>query len=179
MFFVLEKYLHWHHCSHEESCDCKMDKERDIKTFGYVNLFGDAIHNIIDGIVIAGSYMLDIGLGIATTLAVIMHEIPQELGDFGVLLHAGFSKKKALFFNFLSALTSIIGALGALYLQNYIESVEMYIMAFTAGTFVYIAGSDLIPELHKERDLFKSFMQLLSILLGIAIMYAILFINIH
>ena len=168
-FFVIEKFLHWHHhhISHRE-------KEKKFpKTFVVMNLFGDGVHNFIDGLIIGASYLASIPLGIATTLAVVFHEIPQEIGDFGVLLHGGFSRFKALYFNFLSAITAIIGAIVALILSNYIEGFETFLLPFAAGGFIYIAGSDLIPELHKETTIGKSLLQLLAFTLGVLVMLAL------
>lgn len=139
-----------------------------------MNLIGDGLHNLTDGMVIAGSYYVSIPIGIATTLAVIFHEIPQEIGDFGVLLHAGFSKTKALFFNFISALAAVIGAVIVLLVGIKFNNFEVFIIPFTAGGFIYIASSDLIPELHKETKPWKSFAQLIGIVLGILIMFALL-----
>lgn len=166
MFFILEKIIHWRHC-HSPSCKSKMH------SFAYMNLFGDGLHNFIDGAIIAASYAASTPIGIATTLAVILHEIPQEIGDFGVLLHGGFSRKKALFVNFLSALTAVLGAIVTLALLGSSEGIENYLIPIAAGGFIYIAGSDLIPELHKEVTISKSIIQILFILLGIAIMVAL------
>ena len=139
-----------------------------------MNIVGDATHNFIDGLIIAGSYLVSIPVGIATTLAVIFHEIPQEIGDFGVLLHGGFSKQKALMFNFLSALTAILGAVVALLISSFVENITIFLAPFAAGIFIYIAGTDLIPELHKEVEVKKSFIQLLWFVLGIGVMLALL-----
>ena len=165
--FIIEKIIHWRHCHVETS-------KNHPHPFAYVNLIGDGIHNFIDGILIAGSYMVNIPTGIATTLAVILHEIPQEFGDFGILVYAGFSKMKALLFNFFTALTAVIGALLTLYLGNSIENLTLYLIPFTAGTFLYIAGSDLVPELHKQTALKKSLAQFLFVVLGIGLMFALL-----
>jgi len=167
MFFTLEKAIHWRHC-HEIAC------EDHPHPFSYMILFGDALHNFIDGAIIAASFMVDINLGIATTLAVIFHEIPQEIGDFGSLIYAGFSKLKALLFNFLSALTAIAGAILILIIGNSFSEIIGYVIPITAGGFIYIAMADLIPELHKNNKARQSFGQLLFIILGVAIMAALL-----
>jgi zinc and cadmium transporter len=161
LFFVMERYFHWRHC-HEE--DCK------VHPFTYLNLFGDGIHNFIDGMVIAVSFTASVKLGIATTVAIILHEIPQELGDFGVLVYGGFSKQKALLCNFLSALTAMFGALIGYLLADYIGGLSRFILPLTAGGFIYIAASDLIPQLHKEKDLRRSNLAFLAFLMGIAFM---------
>lgn len=170
IFFILEKFIQWRHCHIPTS-------EKHPHPYAFMNLIGDGMHNLLDGMVIAGSYLASIPLGIATTVAVIFHEIPQEIGDFSVLLHGGFSKAKALFFNFLSALTAIIGAVIVLLIGINIDNFLIFILPFTAGGFVYIASSDLIPELHKETDIKKSTLQLFGIILGIAVMVALLFIE--
>ena len=140
-----------------------------------MNLFGDTIHNLLDGLVVGASYIVSIPVGIATTLAVIFHEIPQEIGDFGVLIHGGFTKKKALWFNFLTALTAILGTLIALGIGSALEGFIPLLISFAAGNFIYIAGSDLIPELHKnEPNPKESALQVASIALGVAIMLLVL-----
>ncbi len=170
IFFILEKFLHWHHC-HDK--DCKVHN----KPLAFMNLAGDALHNFIDGILIAGSYLVSIPLGIATTIAVIFHEIPQEIGDFGVLLHSGFSKAKALGFNFLISLTAFLGAILTFFIGPLIENFTSYIIPLTAGGFLYIAGSDLIPELHKETKISSSILQFLGIILGIFVMFLLTFLE--
>jgi zinc and cadmium transporter len=169
-FFAIEKFIHWRHCHIPTS-------ESHPHPFAYMNLFGDGVHNLIDGLVIGASYIVSIPLGIATTLAVLFHEIPQEIGDFGVLLHGGFKKRRALFMNFLTALTAVIGAAAALILSAYIEGMTIFLIPFAAGNFLYIATSDLIPELKKECGARKSAGQLIFILLGIGVMYWILLVN--
>ena len=165
--FFIEKIVHWRHCHLPVN-------KKHIHPVSIMSLTGDAVHNFIDGIVIAGAYLINIPLGIATTFAVILHEIPQEIGDFGVLLYGGFSKKKALLFNFLTALTAILGALIALLLSRYVGGVTNFIIPFAAGNFIYIAGSDLIPELHKECKASKSLLELFIFILGIGLMMLML-----
>lgn len=167
VFFILEKFIHWRHCHIPTS-------EHHPHPVAFMNLVGDGMHNFIDGLVIGASYMASIPVGIATTLAVILHEIPQEIGDFGVLLHAGYSKKKALFFNFLSALTAVFGVLAAIFIGEYIKGITSFLIPFAAGGFIYIAGSDLIPELHKETEPRKSLVQLIAFAAGIAVMAGLL-----
>jgi len=167
LFFLIEKILHWRHC-HKGKCE--------VHTFAYMNLFGDAVHNFIDGLIIAASFVVNIQLGIATTLAVVLHEIPQEIGDFGVLVYGGFKKTKALFWNFICALTAIIGGILGYYLSSYVESSVMFLLPFAAGGFIYIAASDLIPEIRKEVDLKKSLVTFGVFIIGIAIMFAVKFI---
>lgn len=165
--FIIEKIVKWRHC---HDLECKGHPS----SFAYTNLIGDGIHNFIDGLIIAVAYLVNFQIGLATTIAVILHEIPQEIGDFGVLIHAGFSKAKALWFNFLTALTAIIGAIVALTISTHIENLTIFLIPFAAGGFIYIAGSDLIPELHKEVKVKKSILQLLVFVLGIAVMFSLL-----
>lgn len=163
VFFVMEKFLHWRHC-HEVAC------EDHPHPFSYILLVGDVLHNFIDGLIIAASYLVSIPVGIATTLAVVFHEIPQEIGDFGSLLYAGFKKTKALLFNFLTALTAVLGAIIVLALNINDGSITKFLVPFAAGGFIYIASSDLIPELHKNTEPKKSFWQLGAFVLGIGLM---------
>jgi zinc and cadmium transporter len=168
--FILEKLIQWRHCHIPTS-------EEHPHPFAYMNLFGDGVHNFIDGLVVSGSYIASLPVGIATTLAVVFHEIPQEIGDYGVLLHGGFSKNKALLFNFLTALTAVLGALLALALSAYIENFTVFLLSFAAGEFIYIAGSDLVPELHKETEPSKSLLQLIAFIFGVVIILCLLLIE--
>lgn len=167
-FFVLEKVIQWQHCHGH------FVEEKHVHPFAYMNIVGDGIHNFIDGLVIAVSYIISVPVGLATTTAVALHEIPQEIGDFGVLLHGGFSKRRALLVNFLSALTAVLGAITAVYLNGVIENIELFLVPVAAGGFIYIAGSDLIPELHKETSIKKSIVQLFAFIIGILIMALLL-----
>lgn len=173
IFFILEKFIHWRHCHHLDFCE-EHDAHRHSHAIAYMNLVGDSVHNLIDGMIIAGSYLLSIPIGIATTVAVIFHEIPQEIGDFGVLIHGGLSRKKAILYNFLTALTAIIGAVLVLLINNVFDNMAHILLPLAAGGFIYIAGSDLIPELHKEHKPAKSLFQIIGILLGIGVMLALL-----
>lgn len=144
-----------------------------VHPLAYMNLIGDAVHNFIDGVLIAGSFLLSVPVGIATTIAVVLHEIPQEMGDFGVLLHSGMKPGKALLFNFLSAATAILGAVLVLVLGANID-ITAYVVPITIGGFLYIANADLIPELHKETKVSQSILQLVGFFIGILIMYSLL-----
>jgi zinc and cadmium transporter len=166
LFFLIERVLHWHHC-HEHGGKC------DVHTFTYMNLIGDGIHNFIDGLIIAAGFSASFEIGIATTIAVISHEIPQEIGDFGVLVYGGFSKLKALLFNFLSAITAILGAIVGVVMVSITDSFISILIPFAAGGFIYIFASDLIPELHKEPKLSKSMMSFLFFTFGIIFMYLV------
>ncbi|MEM7821304.1 MAG: ZIP family metal transporter [Candidatus Aenigmatarchaeota archaeon] len=165
ILFFVEKIIHWHHC-HRFRCK--------IHTFGYINIIGDAVHNFIDGLIIAASFLSSFKLGLSTTLAVILHEIPQEIGDFGVLVYSGFSKKKALFFNFLSALISVCGSLFGYFIS--FEYVLNFLLPFAAGGFIYIAASDLIPEIKKETRIRRYLTEFGVFLFGILLMYFFAFV---
>lgn len=166
--FMVERFLQWRHCHIPTS-------NAHPHSFAYMNLFGDAVHNLIDGLIIGGSYLVSIPVGIATTLAVILHEIPQELGDFGVLVYGGFQKRKALWFNFLTALAAIAGALIALALGSVMEGFAQLVIPFAAGNFIYIAGSDLIPELRKDTpEPKKAALQMVAIVAGVLVMLLLL-----
>jgi zinc and cadmium transporter len=167
-FFFMEKLLFWRHC-HKENCP--------IHTFGYMNLVGDSLHNFIDGLVIAGAFLVDIKLGIATTIAIAIHEIPQEIGDFGVLIHAGFNKKRALVVNYLVALTVVLGGVVGYFISFSLNNIIPYLLPFAAGGFIYIAASDLMPELRKETNLKRSISSFAVFILGIALMLLVKLIN--
>ena len=159
-FYLLERIIRWRHC-HEVECQ--------IHPASRLALIGDSIHNFIDGVAIAIAYVVDVNLGIMTTIAVVAHEIPQELGDFGVLVFGGYTVRKALLFNFLTAMTAIFGALLGYFFVA--EKYLPYIIAFAGGNFTYIATSDLIPELHKETDLGKSFASFIVFVSGLILVY--------
>jgi len=163
-FFVLEKFLHWHHhhAGHERE---------EVHGFTYLNIVGDAIHNFLDGAVIAISFMNNTALGIVTTTAIIAHEIPQEIADFSILIYGGFSKSKALVYNFMTALTAVIGALAAYFYSSAIQNSSIFLTSFAVGGFVYIASTDLIPEIQKEKGLKKSFLQFVLMIFGILLIY--------
>jgi len=171
-FFFIEQFLYWYHC-HGGECDTHKPKKgnQHIAPVGLLNIFGDGVHNFIDGMIIAATYLVSIPLGITATIAVILHEIPQEIGDFGILMHAGFTRAKALMFNFLSAITAIVGAMVAFYFANAVEGFLPAMTAFAAGGFIYIASADLLPELHKETKMTKGGIQLFFFVLGIALIW--------
>lgn len=163
IFFVLEKIIHWRHC-HIPTCP------EHPHHLGKMNLIGDFFHNFFDGVIIASAFLISTPLGVATLIAVIAHEVPQEIADFGVLIYAGYSKKKALILNFITALSAFLGAFLVIIFGSTIESLSTYIIPFTAGGFIYIATADLLPELKKENSWKKSLAQLLSIIIGLALM---------
>ena len=162
LFFLIEKVLHWRHC-HKGECD--------VHTFHYMNLVGDSIHNFIDGLIMAASFVVSIPLGITTTIAIATHEIPQEIGDFGVLLYGGFSKKRAIMLNFVIALTAVLGGIVGYFVSKSIENIVVFILPFAAGGFIYIAATDLVPEIRKELDMKKYMATLFVFICGILIMW--------
>jgi len=157
-FFILENFLNWHH--HHAM------KHPEIKSFSYLILISDTIHNFIDGLIIAGSFVVSFQIGVVTVLAVALHEIPHELGNFGVLVYGGFKKTKALFLNFISALAAIFGGLFGFLLSKKIGNSTIFLLPFAAGNFIYIAASDLIPEIKQK----VSWIYFFAFLLGIGIM---------
>ena len=163
LFYILERFLYWRHC-HKDHCEHH--------TFRYLNLIGDGIHNFLDGMTIAVSFLAGVPVGIATTIAVASHEIPQEIGDFGVLLYGGFSKQKALIYNFISALTIVPGAIAGYLLSGYVAQYAVYVLPFAAGGFLYIAATDLIPEIKKVESGRKSAVIFVVFLLGVTFMLA-------
>ena len=167
LFFVLEKLIHWTHCH-------LPGEHTHPRPYAWMNLIGDGVHNFIDGTLIAGSFMISVPLGITTSIAVVAHEIPQEMGDYAVLLHGGFSKFRASFYNFLTALTAVLGAVAALLVGNSLPFLAWTIVPITAGGFIYIAAVDLIPEIHKETKPLISLLQFISISAGIGVMVALL-----
>ena len=157
-FFLIEQVLHWRHCHIPTS-------KHHPHPFAFMNLIGDGFHNFIDGMIVAGSYL-------------VLHEIPQELGDFGVLLFAGLHKRRALFFNFLTALTSLLGAIFTLFIGSRIPNFTAFLIPFTAGGFIYIAGVDLLPELHKRCEALPNLLRyFLALILGVLIMVLFVFLE--
>jgi zinc and cadmium transporter len=166
--YILEMVLKWRHCHIPTS-------DEHPHSFAYINLVGDGIHNMIDGIIIGGAYLTSMSLGVATTIAVCLHEIPQEIGDFGVLIYAGMTRRRALLLNLASALTAVLGVVVALTLSAYVENMVSLLLPFAAGNFIYIAGSDLVPELQDEKRLSHSLVQLALMVLGLALLYSLKF----
>jgi zinc and cadmium transporter len=162
VFFLIERLLHWRHC-HKRKCP--------VHTFAYMNLVGDGVHNFIDGLIIAAGFITDFSLGLITTFAVALHEIPQEISDFGVLVYGGFSKTRALMVNFLSALMAMAGGIIGFLFFSYVHMSVSFLLPFAAGGFIYIAASDLIPEISKYKHIRNSFIYFGVFLLGIMIIY--------
>jgi len=175
-FFLFERVLHWHHCRCEyHGLLCGKDKKNLI----YLNLSGDAIHNLIDGFLVASAFMLNFRTGLVVTLAVIIHEIPQEISDFGVLLYAGLNKIRALAYNFFVALTAILGAVIFYFFGSNFEVAIPLMAAFAAGNFIYLATADLIPELHHEKDPSKITQHSIWLIIGVVIIYLVSIIAPH
>ena len=171
--FAMEKIIHWHHCHILPAEDVHCEHHH----VGIMSLVGDATHNFIDGVLIAASFLVSVEIGIATTIAVILHEIPQEIGDFAILLHSGFSRMKAILFNLLSALMAVVGAVIVLVSSTSASGLTEVLLPIAAGNFLYLAGSDLIPELHKHTGIRQGFLQLACMVLGMAAMYALMFLE--
>ncbi len=181
IFFLLEKLLRWHHAHADEHVmeDAMHGRHvgelRAADSLGRLILVSDGLHNFLDGIIIGVSYSVSVEIGVASTLAIILHEIPQEIGDFGVLLHAGYTKARALWYNFLSALFAILGVLIVFMFGEQAHAIIPWILPIAAGSFIYIANADLVPELQKQRGGSATMLQLISIAIGIFAMYALVF----
>jgi len=163
-FFILEQFLYWqyHH-----------NMVQRIQPFSYLILFSDGLHNFLDGLAIAASFMVSFPLGMATTLAVAVHEIPQELGDFGALVYGGLSRRQALTFNYLSGIMAIVGGIIGFFVFSHMQTSIAYLLLFAGGSFIYIAAADLIPIIKQEAGLRRSIMHFFIFLVGIASMLVI------
>ncbi len=166
-FYLIERLIHWHHC---HGANCPSDSKTHVAV---TNLMGDGIHNFIDGILIATAFLVSPEIGIATTIAIIAHEIPQEISDAGILLHAGMSKAKVILYNFIFAMTSVVGALLAFFYTSRFESIMPMFIAIAAGNFIYLALADLVPELHREQEKKKIAQHTLWLFAGVAIFWLI------
>lgn len=166
-FFLLERFIHWFHHHH----DTREFKIEEKKTAVPLIIFGDTFHNFVDGIIIAATFLVDIKLGMVTTLAVAAHEIPQEIGDFGLLLHRGMTRIKVLTVNLISAAAALVGAVLTYMVGDAIEGILPILLALAGGFFIYIALSDLIPEIHSEDRRDVAFWETLLLLLGVIIIY--------
>ncbi len=167
--FCIEKFIHWHHCHIVPS-------EHHCHPVGIMSLVADTLHNTVDGMLIAGSFLVSIPVGIATTLAVVLHEIPQEISDYVLLLYSGFSRSRALFWNCVSGIAAFIGALATIVAAGLTTHLSEFLLAFAAGNLLYIAGTDLLPELHKDTHAGRAVLQLVLISAGIGLMYALTFV---
>lgn len=168
VFFMIEKYLHWHHCH----CHGVHDKHTK-KPVGYINLIGDGIHNFVDGALIATSFLINPGLGVVSTVVIALHEIPQEIADFGILIYSGFTKSKALLWNFFSGVTAIAGGVITYFFAVTVEEAIPYLLAVAGGGFLYLAMADIMPELHHEKEKKYIAWQSVWLILGVLIIYLV------
>lgn len=169
IFFILEKFVRWRHLGSAQT-----SKIRPVVT---VNIVGDAVHNLIDGMLIAASFMVSVPIGITTTIAIVLHEIPQEIGDFGILVNGGLSIRRALMFNLIAALMAFVGAVATILIGGHLENYVVYLLPITAGGFIYIAGPDLIPELQQEVKVSNSIWQFCALLMGVVVMALLTFLE--
>jgi len=172
-FYILERFIYWYHGHGHHSDIEEHEEERATMGFAYLNILGDGIHNFIDGMIIATSFTVDFSVGIATTMAVIFHELPQEMGDYGVLVYAGFEKTKALLMNFAAALSVVVGGVVAIFFLGAIDALSGVLISFSAGAFIYLSASELIPELQREEDFWRSLAQFVVFLLGLAVIWSL------
>ena len=173
-FFFLERFIYWYHGhGHESDISIEITDKKSTKSFAYLNLIGDGIHNFIDGMVIAASFLLGFSVGLATTFAVIFHEFPQEMGDYGILVYAGFKRKKALLLNFIVSLSVVWGGIFASFFIENIGILSGLLIAISAGGFIYLSASELIPELNKENNFRKSAIQFIIFILGIILIWSL------
>lgn len=169
IFFILEKFVFWHHShsSHDESVHSSV----------YLTQIGDSLHNFLDGIIIAAAYMISVPVGVATTLAVVFHEIPQEIGNFAILVHGGWKVKKALFYNFISALFAVLGGVIVLLFLGEAVEIPVWLLSIAASSFIYLSMSDLIPEIQSEKSTKNSFFLIFAFVLGMVVMGLLLFLE--
>lgn len=161
LFFILEQFIHFHHC--------RSETKNHFSPASYLSLVADNLHNFVDGITIAAAFIIDFRLGIATALAVIVHEIPHELGNFSILIHGGWQRSSALLFNFISSISFLIGGVATFVLSGALD--VKYLLPFAAGNFIYIAASDLVPEIHKDCHFVKkNLVHFFAFILGIALL---------
>jgi zinc and cadmium transporter len=173
-FYILERFIYWYHGhGHESDISTEINDKKSTKDFAYLNLIGDGIHNFIDGIIIATSFLIGFSVGLATTLAVIFHEFPQEIGDYGILVYAGFKRKKALLLNFIVSFAVVFGGIFANFFIENIETLSGLLIAISAGGFIYLSASELIPELNKENNFKKSAIQFIIFILGITLIWSL------
>jgi zinc and cadmium transporter len=168
--YLIEMLLYWRHCHIPTSIEHP-------HTFVYMNLIGDGVHNFIDGLVIAGAFQLSHRIGFVTSLAIILHEIPQEIGDFGVIVYGGVEVRKALYYNLLSGLAAILGVVFYFTLNSAVVGLSGYLIPFAVGNFIYIAGSDLVPEIRDEKDLSRGLTHFFFMLIGVFLLYLVRFIE--
>jgi zinc and cadmium transporter len=164
IFFILERYIHWHHCHQTHA---------EIQPYTYLNLIGDGVHNFIDGTIIAASFLTNLQVGIISTMAIALHEIPQEIGDFGILVKGGFKPIKALFYNLLSALLCVIGGLITIFFANSFQYITPILLSIASGGFIYLSLVDIVPDLHKETNMKRIIIESFFLFMGILIIFAL------
>ncbi|GMR20042.1 MAG: ZIP family metal transporter [Gammaproteobacteria bacterium] len=174
VFFLLEKMVIWRHC-HSDQCEAHAPDMEDVhnRVAGKLILVGDGFHNFVDGVLIAAAFMTDIHLGVVTSMAVIAHEIPQEVGDFAILLQSGYQRARAFFFNIASGLTGVVGGVVSYFFLAEMQQVVPYVLAFAASSFIYIAVADLIPGLHKKVEMAATALQVILIISGVVVIYLV------
>lgn len=179
-FLFMERGLYWYHGhghKHEfPTSEREMNHNDMTKGFAYLNVFGDFLHNFIDGMIIAASFVNGVTVGVAASIAVAFHELPQEMGDYGILVYAGFERRKALLYNFAAALSIVAGGLFGSFFISYVAELSSWMIAFSAGAFLFLSASELIPEIHDDRDWKKSLIQIIFLLLGMITIYSLGFI---
>ncbi|WP_455363681.1 ZIP family metal transporter [[Eubacterium] cellulosolvens] len=171
-FFFLERFIYWYH-GHVHGYESTVEEKMTVKRFVYLNLLGDGIHNLVDGMIITAAFLIAIPVGVTTTVAVIFHELPQEIGDFGVLVHGGFTRYRALLANFVTTLTAFGGVILSAYFAMHVEGFTAYLVALGAGGFIYLAASELIPEMQQEKNLGRSVGQFVIFILGLALIWVL------
>jgi zinc and cadmium transporter len=172
-FLLLERFLYWYHGHGHVHEIGKTVEGGPTKSFAYLNLIGDFIHNFIDGMIIAAGFVNGLGIGITTSIAVAFHELPQEMGDYGILVYAGFQRRKALVLNFAAAFSIVLGGLFGSFFLGVIESLGGWMVAFSTGAFIFLSASELIPEMHEEQDRWKNLVQIFVLLLGMLTIYSL------
>lgn len=181
-FLFMERGLYWYHGhghTHEFPAHDHEDNHEATRSFAYLNLFGDFVHNFIDGMIIAASFINGVGVGIAATIAVAFHELPQEMGDYGILVYAGFDRKKALLYNFAAALSIVVGGVFGSFFISMVEELSGWMVAFSAGAFLFLSASELIPEIHDDKNWKKSLIQIIFLLIGMFVIFSLGFIFPH
>jgi zinc and cadmium transporter len=172
-FMVFERFIYWYH-GHGHEAEVETSRgEAPTKVFAYLNLFGDFVHNFIDGMIIAASFFVNFRLGIASSIAVAFHELPQEMGDFGILVYAGFKPRLSLIYNYVAAFAVVIGAAFASVFLETVEPLSGILIAFSAGAFMYLSASELVPEMNKEKNNTKAAIQVIIFVIGVILIYSL------
>jgi len=167
-FLLLERTLYWYH-GHGHGHE--LEEEGITKDFAYLNLLGDFVHNFIDGMIIAASFTNSVTIGVSAAIAVMFHELPQEMGDYGILVYAGMERRRALILNFLAAVSVVVGGVFGSFFIGAVDNLEGYMVAFSAGAFIFLSASELIPEMHEKNDRGRALIQLLVLILGMFTIY--------